>query len=456
MDEVVLSLLHPYTKKVLGFNISKTLVLSLPNGNVVFYAGAAEWQKLVDRVRQTFFSKSAMKRYLAEYTKVKREFLSNSALIASRLKKSASKKSLGRLYENFLESNIRFMVIGQWFAFYLAEIADEAMRELSQSVASRKNREAMINAALTPARLSQIRKERISLLRIALEKNANKRNRLLGGHLKKFSWIPCIGVFEPKPWDLEFFKRELSKIKHDPRKELMKFHEQQTQAKKFLKDNVKLLSSSQRYLLKHSRIGTFLKDDRDDTRRLGYYNARPLYQAISEILAVKPADLVYLTNTDILDGLLRNKTFGSKEINSRKKGYVILNNKRITKVKVGKIYQSHYKNLNRLVKTDQIKGIPASGGVVRGKVRVVLNASVLDKVKKGEILVTMVTHPDYLPAMRVAKAIVTNEGGLTSHAAIVARELKIPCIVGTKVATQLLKDGDMVEVDANKGMVRKI
>ena len=67
---------------------------------------------------------------------------------------------------------------------------------------------------------------------------------------------------------------------------------------------------------------------------------------------------------------------------------------------------------------------------------------------------TQMTRPAFLPLMRMAVAIVTDEGGLTCHAAIIARELHIPCIVGTKVATQVLKDGDMVEVDAEKGSVR--
>ena len=75
-------------------------------------------------------------------------------------------------------------------------------------------------------------------------------------------------------------------------------------------------------------------------------------------------------------------------------------------------------------------------------------------MKDNEILVSPMTVPDYLPAMKKAKAIITDEGGITCHAAIVSRELGIPCIVGTKIATQVLKDGDRVEVDANKGIVK--
>ena len=74
-------------------------------------------------------------------------------------------------------------------------------------------------------------------------------------------------------------------------------------------------------------------------------------------------------------------------------------------------------------------------------------------VRSGEILVTAMTTPDYLPAMHKAAAFVTDEGGVTCHAAIVARELKKPCVIGTKFATQIFKTGDKVDVDAINGTV---
>jgi pyruvate,water dikinase len=75
-------------------------------------------------------------------------------------------------------------------------------------------------------------------------------------------------------------------------------------------------------------------------------------------------------------------------------------------------------------------------------------------MKRGVILVTSMTSPDYIHAMRIAKAIITDVGGLMSHAAVVSRELGIPCIVNTKIATKVLKDGDLIEVNANTGIIR--
>jgi len=100
-----------------------------------------------------------------------------------------------------------------------------------------------------------------------------------------------------------------------------------------------------------------------------------------------------------------------------------------------------------------IRGIPASPGRVSGRVQVLLDVKDIPNFRKDSILVTKMTTPDWMPAISKAKAIVTDEGGMTSHAAIVSRELGIPCIVGTKEATKVLKSGQLVTVDGTLGVV---
>jgi pyruvate,water dikinase len=100
-----------------------------------------------------------------------------------------------------------------------------------------------------------------------------------------------------------------------------------------------------------------------------------------------------------------------------------------------------------------LKGLAASPGVASGRVRVLKENDSLDIVLKGDILVTVMTSPDMVPAMTRAAAIVTDEGGMTCHAAIVARELGTPCIVGAREATRMLKEGMMVTVDGTRGIV---
>ncbi|MFA6095987.1 MAG: PEP-utilizing enzyme [Candidatus Paceibacterota bacterium] len=110
--------------------------------------------------------------------------------------------------------------------------------------------------------------------------------------------------------------------------------------------------------------------------------------------------------------------------------------------------------VENLAGIEEIHGQVAYRGRVSGKVKVINLPSDMEKMEEGDILVSLATSPSLVPAMKKAMAIVTDEGGLTCHASIVSRELGITCIVGTKFASKVLKDGDMVEVDAEKGVVR--
>ncbi|MFZ2978284.1 MAG: PEP-utilizing enzyme, partial [Candidatus Magasanikiibacteriota bacterium] len=95
-------------------------------------------------------------------------------------------------------------------------------------------------------------------------------------------------------------------------------------------------------------------------------------------------------------------------------------------------------------------------GLAKGKVKIIIRAEDMKKMNHGDILVSIATDPDIVPAMKKAAAIITEQGGVTSHAAIVSRELNIPCVIGTKIATKVLQDGDTVEVDANNGIIKII
>lgn len=106
--------------------------------------------------------------------------------------------------------------------------------------------------------------------------------------------------------------------------------------------------------------------------------------------------------------------------------------------------------------TKELTGISASSGKAVGRVRICLTPKEADAIGKGDILVTTMTRPEFVRAMKRAGAVVTDEGGLTSHAAIIARELGIPCIIGTKYATKRLKEGSVVEVNANHGVVKVV
>jgi pyruvate,water dikinase len=100
-----------------------------------------------------------------------------------------------------------------------------------------------------------------------------------------------------------------------------------------------------------------------------------------------------------------------------------------------------------------VRGLGASPGMASGEVKIVLDIDELDKIKDGDIMVTTMTTPDMVPAMRRASGIVTDEGGVTCHASIISRELGIPCVVGTGDATTTLKENAGVTLDGKKGLV---
>ncbi|MFH1451269.1 MAG: phosphoenolpyruvate synthase [bacterium] len=121
--------------------------------------------------------------------------------------------------------------------------------------------------------------------------------------------------------------------------------------------------------------------------------------------------------------------------------------------KTGKIYEEYTVNTT---KKPILTGIAVGNNIGQGKARIIPSISQIGRFKKGEVLVAKMTDPDWMPIMRIASAIVTDEGGKTAHAAIVSRELGIPCVVGTKKATKLLKNGQMITVDCTQGLAGKI
>lgn len=131
-------------------------------------------------------------------------------------------------------------------------------------------------------------------------------------------------------------------------------------------------------------------------------------------------------------------------------------------IESGEIYIVQSRPITTKVRTEKteevvgkvlLSGLSASPGIGSGPVKIIHDLSELEKVKKGDVLVTEMTNPDMVVSMEKAAAIVTDEGGITSHAAIVSREMGIPCVVGTGNATTKLKDGEIITVDGGAGKV---
>ncbi|MBW2982503.1 hypothetical protein KY343_06495 [Candidatus Woesearchaeota archaeon] len=203
----------------------------------------------------------------------------------------------------------------------------------------------------------------------------------------------------------------------------------------------------------------FFKDWRDDLRRMHAYSWSFFFELLASRFDIDYRNIGYLTLNELED-CLKKDAIDKKEIESRKNNPCIItlggSNIKVIWSKIPKRYYDIIKQIEEKEKQLSIKGFTAQKGKAKGKVIVVKSYHDIKKVKKGHILVANTTHPNYLPAMQKAAAFITNEGGIASHAAIVSREMKKPCIVGTKIATKVLKTGDLVEVDAEKGIIKKI
>lgn len=173
-------------------------------------------------------------------------------------------------------------------------------------------------------------------------------------------------------------------------------------------------------------------------------------------------DLLRCAVPDQVRGLLSGESLPEEVLRNQKKHCVIIFNDKDYSSKVFGGEEAERKekeilgeDIDLRAKTE-IEGMCASTGRYIGKVRKILNARDVGRLQEGEVLVATMTSPDLVTAMKKAGAIVTDEGGITSHAAIVSRELGIPCIIGTKIATKVLKEGDLVEIRANHGLIKII
>lgn len=186
------------------------------------------------------------------------------------------------------------------------------------------------------------------------------------------------------------------------------------------------------------------------------------FKILGKQFRVAPKVLSDLTQREIID-LFNNKWPNDSRVMKRQQAFVESNHlkERFIEGNAAKRVINEFREI--AFGNDIVKGQIASKGKAKGRVKIIpvdynnmdrINSEI-KKMKKGEILVAETTAPELMLACRKASAIVTNMGGLMSHAAIVSRELGIPCIVGTKIATKVFKDGDLVEVDATKGIVRK-
>lgn len=170
-------------------------------------------------------------------------------------------------------------------------------------------------------------------------------------------------------------------------------------------------------------------------------------------------DCVFLLVSELQEAMLQGGIDKYKDkIKIRKAGYVYKKEDGVWQVLVGDKFLKHKNEFWELESGELIEGRVAykEQDKVVGRVKLHVSSSKTQKFAKDEIVVAGMTNPQLVPYLKSVKGVITDEGGLVCHAAIISRELKIPCIVGAQTATRVLQDGDMVEMDMNSGIIRKI
>jgi phosphohistidine swiveling domain-containing protein len=274
---------------------------------------------------------------------------------------------------------------------------------------------------------------------------------------QKYAWVKSHGLWFDFQPEQEFIIELKEILKGDPKKELQDMKAQKTELEKERRGIIKKYKL-EKPLIKDCDFASVLPHLRFARVECVIESAYRLISFFMELQKRIKIDNIASLYYFEIPFLLKGNHFDNKEMAKRKEDhssivagntfYYLEDDELVKKIRI---------EVEKSISTsEEVKGQVACRGNVKGIVRVLASPRENDRLKKGEILVTSMTTPEFVPAMERAAAFVTDEGGISCHAAIVAREMKKPCIIGTKNATKVLKDDDYVEVDAEAGVVRKL
>jgi phosphohistidine swiveling domain-containing protein len=286
----------------------------------------------------------------------------------------------------------------------------------------------------------------------------------LSRHTKKYAWVYYVYIgpaFSEKQFHefiVDYVKDEI-----DPREKLNSLEGKKSSNIKLKEQYFNELKPQgiDRYILEIAGKVVWAKPRRKDYQSKSYYHMEKLCREIAKRLFIS-LDQVRSAPLETIEKALLGENVDWSIANNIKNFHICLPNDNgtittLTGDEAEEFSKEHVKRREveqDLSKITELNGTIACVGKVVGIVKIINVSEEMNKMEQGNILVSTATTPSIVPAMKKAAAIITDEGGLTCHAAIVSRELNTPCIVGLKVATKFVKDGDKIEVDANKGIVK--
>lgn len=355
-----------------------------------------------------------------------------------------------------------------WFA-----LGDHYVDYIYNQILEKKYRllESEIQILISPIKPSYVLNEEIELLKIAQLLNFKNRKlneqsvgakKLLSKHAVKWEFIlwDYIGpdILTSQNCLERIFK--MAKNKNEAAniiKEKLNYYINLKKQQKLLLKKYLITKQDQRLVTDLQTITT-MQDEKKETCTLAQYALhKSLFTPIAKEIGIKSIDCIKFTEQELWLALKNKEGRQSliKSLPDRLLATASITDQNGVHLLFGTQAKEFYQKLSVKVKeNEELRGRVASPGFARGIVKVLFSMKDAGKVGNGDILVTTMTTPDYIAVMKLSAAVITEEGGMTCHAAIVARELGRPCIIGTKIATKVLHDGDLVEVNANEGVIR--
>ncbi len=367
------------------------------------------------------------------------------------------------LFEKYFDLQKKF-----WLIAHVPEIANlggERMFLNKLNSINKDKAEAELEILSTPDKYSFFQKEELELLKIGLIKDERRMKSVLDRHAKKYSWL-LNSYGGNRLLDSKYFENRLNKSvkRGNVDKQIRKIQNVAIGNKRRKEKLLQKFNKEIKVISKQLSYSIWWQDHRKSyIWRMHYWDDR-LLKEISKRKEVSYNDLVWFWPKEICD-LLKGKKINENTIRLRKKDYVVYYKDKSTRYKeyYGKdakfIYNKYLKSQVNIL-YQEIKGLVVSQGKsnrIIGRVAIIRNPfRDKGKMKQGDILVAGMTSPEFIVLIKKAKAIITDQGGMTSHVAIISRELGIPCVVGTDIATKILKNGDKIEIDIRQGKINKI
>jgi phosphoenolpyruvate synthase/pyruvate phosphate dikinase len=472
-------------KDVLGIGFNYMLMVSHQEATT-YYVYESELTKLLKILKSKILKDKIGKQSLAQIG-VKRfqNVIDYLKIITQKNLRKSNDKQLASYFNNYFERQIKslpFLVLPTFVDDILVEEMQEYLEKVLKNSPNEKAKKISeyINIFTSLEEESYATKAERELLEIALpllkEKNvvasadikqftlSIKQNKAIHKKVfqynQKWEWLPIQA--EEEPYNMDFLIGELQKLVASPVKIKMRLSE--------LDKHIGIIKAKKTQLLKNLKIDrphhrliavfqkwVYLKDFRRSIISQERLYSRSLYAEIGKRLKLTGREVRFLSPNELVNTLSQKSNLPSKEeIYDRMKAFVLLRHNKEIKLLTGEKANKIIRQELPVLKVSEekiLKGTSASPGRATGNVKIILGAQDASKITVGDVLVARQTTPDLLGAMKKSIAIITDEGGLLCHAAIVSRELKLPCIVGIKIATNVLKDGDIVEVNADNGMV---